>query len=304
MELRHLRYFVVAAEEENFNRAAERLRVAQPALSRRIHDLEEKLGVALFERRQKRVYLTSIGRAYYEDIRRILQDLDRAGAKSRRMARGEAGTLSLGVNHTVLRVECVAKAVQMFHARHPDVDLQLDPMKLPHLLDTILEGHVDAAFLYTRPPDNPLIDHLRVSEDEFVLAMPARHPLASRDRIHLADLREEPFLWLKRENAPTIYDRLIAACAEASFSPAIVQHITSESTRLHLVAAGMGVAFVTSSFQSYAPEAVATRKVEDLSVKLVLDFAWRRDNRSPLLDRFLEILKSTLDSHQRTSAGA
>lgn len=292
MELRHLRYFLVAAEEENFNRAAERLRIAQPALSRRIHDLEQELGVPLFERRQKRVRLTSIGRAYYEDVRRIVLDLDRAGARSRRMARGEAGTLSLGVNHTVLRIGIVSSAVQAFYANHPDVELRLDPLKRPHLVDAVLEGHVDAAFLFTRPPDSPLLEHIEISRDEFVLALPKAHPLAARKEVRLADLSGEDFLWLKRENAPTIYDQLVAACAAGSLAPRIVQHITSESTRLHLVSAGMGVTFVTSSFRDYAPDTVMTRTVADFNVPLHLDLAWRRDNRSLLLDHFIDIMKS------------
>lgn len=291
MELRHLRYFIVAAEEENFNRAAERLHLAQPALSRRIHDLEAEMGVLLFERGKQRVRLSTVGRAFFDDIRRVLKDLERACAKSRRMSRGETGVLSLGLNHTVLRHAIASRAVQEFHAKYPDVEVKMDAGKHRYLVDAILDGQVDAAFLYTRPIDDPVFDYVEVVRDAFLLALPKLHPLASRPEIRLADLREEDFLWMKRENAPSRWDQMIAACEAGGLTPRIVQQVTSESSRLHLVAAGMGVTFVTTGFQNYLSESVAIRRVVDFNVTMTLELAWRRDNLSPLLEGFIEIVK-------------
>ena len=296
MELRHLRYFAVAAEEENFHRAAERLHVTQSALSRRIHDLEVELGVQLFDRSQKRVRLSSVGRAYYEDTTRILKEIEQANARSRRVAKGEVGVLSLALNDTVVRHTIVSKAFHAFRSDYCDVELKLDPMPWPSLVEALAAGSVDAAFTFTRPADSPLFDYIQIATDEFLLALPSTHPLARKPELRLADLTEEPFLWQPREPMPFVYDRLIAACQAGGLTPRIVQHLMSESARLHLVSVGMGFTFVTSSFRNYSVENVLTRPLADLSVPLTLELAWRRDHRPLILDNFIRILKALTDA--------
>jgi DNA-binding transcriptional LysR family regulator len=292
MELRHLRYFVAAAEEENFHRAAERLHVTQSALSRRIRDLEVELGVDLFDRSQKRVRLSSVGRAYLEDAVRILKDIEAANSRGRRIARGELGTLSFALNDTVVRHDIVSKAFHSFRLGFPNVELKLDPTPWPSLVAALTGGNVDAAFLYSRPADSPLFDHIAIATDEFLLALPSSHPLADKPEIRLRDLREQNFLWMTREPAPDNHDRLISACQAGGLTPRIVQYLMSESARLHLVSAGMGITFITSSFRNYSVENVVTRKLADFSMALTLELAWRRDNRSLTLSHFVELMKS------------
>ena len=291
MELRHLRYFAVAAEEENFHRAAERLHVTQSALSRRIHDLEVELGVELFERSQKRVRLSAVGRAYFQDIERVLEEIESAGARSRRVAKGELGVLAIALNDTVVRHGVVSKAFHAFRSRYPEVELKLDPMSTRSLADALADRQVDAAFLYTRPMESPLFDSIPITRDGYVVALPSSHPLARRAELRLADLAPEPFLWMPRDPAPDIHDRLIGACQAGGLTPNIVQHLMSEAARLHLVSAGMGCTFVTSSFRNYSVENVVTRPVVDLSVEIALEFAWRRNDRSPVIAHFIGILQ-------------
>src|SRR6185369_11515554 len=236
MELRHIRYFVAAAEEENFHRAAERLCVVTPALSRRIHDLEDELGVQLFERQQKRVKLSPMGRVFLEQARRILAEVDRAMAQMRLMGAGEAGSLHIGLNETVVRHALVTSAFREFRTQYPGVELKLGPIPSSKLVEAVLSGHVDAAFIYTRPPEGP-VDYLRIETDDFFLALPSTHPLAARAELRLADLKDEKFLWMERESAPGVYDRMIAACQAGGLTPNIVQQVLSENTRLHLVSA-------------------------------------------------------------------
>jgi DNA-binding transcriptional LysR family regulator len=296
MELRHLRYFAVAAEEENFHRAAERLHVTQSALSRRIHDLEVELGVQLFDRGQKRVRLSAVGRAYYDDTTRILKDIESANARSRRVAKGELGVLTLALNDTVVRHTIVSQAFHAFRSAYRDVELKLDPTPWASLVDALTSGNVDAAFLYTRPADSPLFDYIPIATDEFLLALPSSHPLAQRAELRLADLSGEPFLWQPREPMPYIHDRLIAACQAGGLTPRIVQHLMSESARLHLVSVGMGFTFVTSSFRNYSVENVVTRPLADLSLPLTLELCWRRDNRPLILDNFIQTLKALTEA--------
>jgi DNA-binding transcriptional LysR family regulator len=295
MELRHLRYFTIAAEEENFHRAAERLHVTQSALSRRIHDLEVELGVQLFDRSQKRVRLSPVGRAYYEDTTRILKDIEQANARSRRVAKGELGVLSLALNDTVVRHTVVSKAFHAFRSAYPGVELKLDPMPWPSIVDSLTTMSVDAAFTYTRPADNPLFEYIAIATDDFLLALPASHPLAKKADLRLADLTEVPFLWQPREPMPYVHDRLIAACQAGGLTPRIVQHLMSESARLHLVSVGMGFTFVTSSFSNYSVENVVTRGLADFSLPLTLELTWRRDNRPLILDHFIRILEALIE---------
>ena len=303
MHMRHLRYFVVAAEEENFNRAAERLNLAQPALSRRIRGLENELGIELFERRQKRVHLSTAGKAFFEDAQQILLDVERAAARVRRIARREGGILSIGVNDSALRHDIIAKALRDFHTNFAEVEMRIGPTAPAPLLEAVLSGSVDAAFIYTRPPDSLELSFTEVADDHFVLALPAEHPAARKPRISLSDLKGEEFLWLPRESAPQIYDRLMDACAAGGLVPRLGQSILSESSRLHLVAEGMGLTFVTSAFEGFLPESVITRHVDDFSVALTLELVWRHDNTSPALHDFRKTLHQVASRSGRGSSG-
>lgn len=289
MELRHLRYFVAAAEEENFHRASERLHVTQPALSRRIRDLEAELDVALFERKQRRVTLTDAGRAYFEDAKHTLQMLDQAADRARRVAQGESGNLSIGINDSVVRHPIVPRALQTFAERFRDVGLKLDSRVRPSMVEAVVQGHLDAAFLYSRPATDPALEHVAIASDRYLIALPSKHPLAERSDLRLANLQGEDFLWLRRETAPSLHDEVIAACRAGGLTPRITQHVTSEGTRLQLVAAGMGLTFVTSSWHEEMP-GVVIRPIIDFDATLHLDLAWRRDKETPVLRRFVEVV--------------
>lgn len=294
MHMRHLRYFVVAAEEENFNRAAERLSVAQSALSRRMHDLETALGVTLFERSKKRVRLSNAGQALLEDARQILLDLTRAAARCRRIGRAESNVLRMGINDSALRHELLSRVFRDFHLLYPAIDLQIGPTAPISLLDAVTAGSVDGAFIYTRPQGDPTYAALKVDRDRLVLAMPADHPLAEAESIRLHDLRHEEFLWLPRDRAPGIYDSMIDACRAGGLSPRISHSILSETSRLHLVSEGMGVTFVTEAFSTFLPGRVTMRPVDDFSINLVLELVWRRDNRSEILRDFVSTVQESI----------
>lgn len=289
MELRHLRYFVAAAEEQNFHRAAERLHVAQPALSRRVRDLEIELGLDLFERRLKRVYLSPAGRSYLEDVRQVLKEIDDAAIKSRRIAQGDAGVLNLGFPETVVRHAMVARSFRQFRASFPDVELNLNPLTPALSLEGVRQGGVDAAFVFNRPVGDAEIAHLSISTEKWMLAMPSSHPLAGQGRLRLIDLANEPFIWSRRELAPPLYDSLIAGCQTGGLSPNIIQYTVNESTKLHLVAAGMGISFVMSLAQ-YQSSDVVIREVDDLKSTVHLDLIWRAHDGSPPVRRFVELI--------------
>ena len=289
MELRHLRYFVAAAEEENFHRAAIRLHIAQPALSRRIRDLEYELKVQLFERDRKRVRLSAAGRSYLTDARRMLERMELAGRRALGIANGEVGTLTIGLRDTHMRNAVVAQAISTFIAKHQEIELKLDPETHHVVADALLNGTVDAAFLYSRPRDNPVIEYVEISKERFAVALASGHPLARRRTLSLADLKNERLLWIHRDLAPAIFDKVIASCESSGFTPKIVHYGANEITRLHLVGVGMGITFVHASVVNRWP-GVAIRPLTDLDVPMSLDLAWHRNKRSPSLDRLIEVV--------------
>lgn len=300
VHLRHLRYFVVAAEEENFNRAAERLNIAQPALSRRIRDLEEAIGVTLFTREHKRVQLTEAGRTLLDDIRQILFDFSRAAARCRRVGRSETNELHIGINNSALRHEQLSRAFRDFSVRHPEVNLKVGSTSPTPLFDAIASGVTDGGFIYTRPYNDPAFSSVEVARDRFVIALAADHPLVAKSSIRLRDLRQEKFLWLPRESAPALHDRMLRACEAGGLVPRIDQRILSETTRLHLVSEGLGVTFVTSAFADFRPDHIVLLPVVDFEMDLVLEFVWRSDNPSRFLRLFSDIVRD-IDSTSVTN---
>jgi DNA-binding transcriptional LysR family regulator len=288
MEIRHLRYFVAAAEEENFHRAAERLHIAQPALSRRIRDLEEDLGFDLFERNLKRVHLSLAGRAYLDNVKRALADLHRAGLDSARIAKGQAGLLALGFPESMVRYAGVPRSFREFRTSFPDVELRLNPMDPARGLDALLRGDIDAAFTFNARLDG--LRHLPIGSETWLLALPAIHPLVHKEKLRLADLEGEPFIWTRRELSPVVYDGLIAACRAVGFVPNIIQSAGSESIKQHLVAAGMGLGFMLSTARAPV-EDVVFRAVEDLNAVVRADFVWRHERSSAQLENFISLVR-------------
>jgi DNA-binding transcriptional LysR family regulator len=297
LELRHLRYFLIAAQEENFHRAAKHLCVTPSSLSRRIHDLEVELGVALFERHQRRVYLTPAGRAYLDEVVRLIDMLDAANLRAKRVADGEIGALTLAVNDTVMRHDVVTHALNRFSSRYPSVELRLEPLTGPSLSEALVKRRADAAFLYTRPRDDPSFDFIPVTTDKLLLAMPSSHRLVKKAKLRLAEFKDDAFLWIPRASVPLIYDSLLAACRAGGLTPRITQTLMSESARVQLVSAGMGITFVFSSFTSYVRDKVVLRPVEDLSLTMTLELAWLRGNRSAPLRHFIQTIEAETKNH-------
>src|SRR5260370_29965607 len=163
MELRHLRYFVAIGEEENYRRAAQRLNVAQTALSTQMKDLEAELGFKLFDRLPRGVKLSVAGKLFLEDARRILQQVSEAAARAARVARGQSGTLCIGFTENASWNGVVPDALRIFRQRHPDAELQLHPAGSVDQIEDIRSGRVDAGFVFNMPRNAEELDHLPVA---------------------------------------------------------------------------------------------------------------------------------------------
>jgi DNA-binding transcriptional LysR family regulator len=285
MELRHLRYFVAIAELEHFRRAAEKLRIAQPALTRQIKSLEAELGVQLFDRSSRGVSLSPAGRAFLDDARQILEMTNEAAARARRTALGQAQRLSISFTEPSSSHGVVPEAIRTFRAEQPQVELLLGAMHSLAQLEGLLARRIDAAFLNGVASDKPVIESYEVQAGSMRLALPGGHRLSAAGELRLRDLQDEPLILVSRAYNPWVYDELRANFRSAGLTPRVVQEVDGGSPAvLNLVAAGMGLAIV---HLTRVPAGVTLKPLADLTVSYRLHLAWRRDNCSPALAQFV-----------------
>ena len=291
MELRHLRYFVAVAEQLNVRRAAQRLHVSQPPLSRQIHDLEYELGTKLFQRSKQRLTLTPAGEAFLKEARQILTHAERAVQLAKAASRGEAGQLSVAILAPIGGL-FLPPAIREFRKRFPVVDLTILDLVPQEQLTALLDRRIDLGFV-PLPVVNlvPDLEFEAVREVALVVALPPGHRLAKQHRLSLRNLVREPFVLLNRSSAALLHDWVLNLCREAGFEAQVVKQANSPASILELVSAGFGVALLPSLFQRF-PSEVVFRPLPPETPKLHLALAWHRDNQSPLLQALLEILRA------------
>ncbi|MFV3126508.1 LysR family transcriptional regulator [Niveispirillum sp. KHB5.9] len=291
MELRHLRYFQAVAREEHFGRAAQAIRIAQPALTRQVRDLEEELGVQLFERLPRGVRLSPAGRAFLEDTNAILEKLQRSVARAKSYATGHVGSVQIGFSEIASRHPEIPAKLLQFRLDEPMVELNLLPMSSMNQIDGLRNGTVDVAIVYDiHLSDEHLgvLDSCELGSSDIVLALYEDHPLAQKT-IRLQDLVDERFIFPARKPQPRYFDRLMQACLAHGFSPNIVQETATDSILLSLVAVGMGIGF-TQKTGGVPRQGVVLREVEDLDVSFRLHLAWRKSDPSPAVLRFVSAM--------------
>ena len=294
MELRHLRYFVSVGEEQHFGRAAARLHVAQPAVSRQIQDLEREIGFLLFDRLPRGVRLSAAGKLFLSDARRILQDVDEAKRRAERIALGKAGTLRIGIALALSWHGMVVESFREFRRRQPDAELVLHHLLSIHQVEAVLSGRLDAGFAAAITPWNKDLAHWEFAQDRILLAVPKGHPLTKRGTIHLRDLRDMPFIWFQRSANPTFDDQLMRECARGGLgTPRIVQQATDRDTVLSLVQHRIGIAWMTESIRWQCPRDIVLLPVVDMNVRLPFNLIWKKDNSSPLLQKFVTQVQAT-----------
>ena len=291
MEFRHLRYFVAVAEELHFGRAAKRLRIAQPPLSLQIRRLEEEIGVQLFYRTKRRVLLTDAGRAFLQEARRTLAQMQRGVHVAQQTGRGEMGALSMGfINAAIYSI--LPEILRIFRARFPQVALALHELTTEEQVVDLLEGRVDVGFV--RPPiREDTLNSMVVLREPFVVALPETHPLAEQAEIPLKELADAAFLMATRHHGPSLYDQIIGLCQKAGFTPRVVQEADRMQTIVGLVAAEIGVALVPGSMQHLRRAGVVYRPIMQSDSTLEIAVAWRKEDPSPCLRSLLNVISET-----------
>jgi DNA-binding transcriptional LysR family regulator len=283
VELRHLRYFVALAEELHFGRAAQRLHIVQPALSKQVIALERELGVELLDRTHG-VKLTRAGELFYGEAREIVERADRAVDATRATARGEQGVLRIGF--VAPAMWSVLPVVLRAHRRlYPELTYRLYEAPTPDHLEQLRADALDIGFL--RPPsvDDALVFE-PVWREPFVVALPDDHRLAAEDAIDLADLANDRFVVMPRAN-PMVNDVIVSICLSYGFSPKVVEEGNSPSS-LVMVAMGQCVALVPVSLQDCGVKGITFRPLIRPTPELDLALAYRRGDRSSALGAFLD----------------
>jgi DNA-binding transcriptional LysR family regulator len=292
MEIRHLRYFLAVADHGSVAEAARQLHIAQPALSRQIKDIEEELGADLFRRSAKGAELTAVGVQFALDARRLVADMEAAKERAIRVARGQGGTLRIGVSPIYSWHPTILSLVHDFRQTHPDVTIRIEPALAAKQLDAIAEGKLDAGFMGWRDESDPRFEALHLFDCTLRLAIPQHGPFAFSVPTHLADLKDKPCIWFDRENAPAYYDFLIRQCQMAGFLPKIAQFGGDVTTILGMVAAGMGYSIVPDTSIHGCPSSVLLAPHPELTLSYPVEFVWRHDPENTALDQFIENVRA------------
>lgn len=298
MEVRQIQYFVAIAELEHFGRASQRLRIAQPALSRQMKLLETELRVSLFERLPRGVRLTPAGHVFLEHSRALVHQLNQAAEAARAAAEGQRGTLRLGFIEAVAWHGLIPDALRQFRAAHPDVDLSLAALPTALQLAMLRREERDAALVYN-VPDTEDLTVIPVDRHEIVLAVPFDSPLADRETLNVADLKNQPMIGFMRKSSPKFFDEVHQRFRQKGVTPRYLAELESDTEMLALVSAGTGIALTNSSQRHRPPAGVRFVRVQDLDVWLELCLVHRKDEVSPTLRRFIDILVA-LSAHKRT----
>lgn len=291
MDLRQFRYFVAVAEELHFTRAAARLNIGQPPLSLQIQAIERELGVTLLKRTRRNVELTPAGQLFLQEARLALMQAERAVQTVTRAAKGEMGTLRMSFITSAPLVNVFTSAVRAFRISSPDVHLELRSRPSVKIIDDVLLGTVDLGF--TRPSISTNLPTsltvIPIYEDNLMAVLPIDHPLnATSGSLSIGELKNELFVLRPRGSGTGFYEQIFDICAEAGFSPQIVQEAVEATTTLGLVAAGVGITIAPAALRSINVHDVVWREMTDANVKSRIHLIYSKDNTNPIRERFVE----------------
>ena len=298
MKLHSFHYFVAVAEELHFGKAAARLQITQPALSRQIHRLETELGIKLLLRTKRTVELTEAGIVFLGEIRKALQQVDVAVRVAQRVARGEVGSLRIGFTpssmHTVL-----PEILRHFRDRYPDVKLTMTEICTLDQVNGLRAETIDLGFLHP-PIDDSFLKLYPLHGERLLVVLPHTHVLAKQQEIPLKSLATESFILHPRHEGPILYDQILRLCSQAGFEPRVVYEDNQHQTRVGLVVAGMGITFVPESLKKAGLTGVSYCTLTDESLELQLAVAWRSQQVSPVVQRFLTVVEQITPSSDPT----
>jgi DNA-binding transcriptional LysR family regulator len=288
MELRHFRYVLAVAETLHFGRAAARLNMRQPPLSQQIRQLEDELGVRLFDRSRRQVQLTPAGEMFVQDARMVVAQAGHAGRVGERLRQGEMGQLVVGIAGPA-DADYFIEIMRLFMQRHPQVRVVVRNMSTAEQLQALVEERLHVGFV-TPPADHPDLRFDTVLHKPIVLAVPRDHPLAARPRVPLTAVASESLILFPRTMAPGFFDAIASACQAAGFGLHVRHEVDNLQSAYGLVAAGLGVSFVPDGLQGEPPKGVVLRPLAPQLPRIDCEIAlaYRREPGCNLVGLYVE----------------
>jgi DNA-binding transcriptional LysR family regulator len=297
MELRRFKYMAVLAEELHFGRAAERLGIAQPALTQQIQKLERDLGVQLFQRTKRSVRLTVAGRVTLDEAIRTLQQADRTALVARQAGRGQLGHIEIGFVGSAVFSGVLSKAIFHFREANPMVELRLNELGILQQLSDVGSGRLDLGIVRLPVKSLPLdVGISTLFRESIILAVPAQHPLARRKQIALDVLRDEPFVAVQIQEGVGFNAQVAELCAMGGLSPKVTQRAGQFVTLAGMVAGGLGVAFVPDSLRHLQIPDVVYRPLAEIAQQSELAVVFRKSERAPAAVAFLDHIRKSVRS--------
>lgn len=291
MELRHLRYFVAVAEDLSFTKAAAKLHLAQPSLTRQIHNLEEELGVRLLNRSKSQVTLTQEGRSFLTDARRILALATESVLAVQRLSRGEVGQLNISYLSN-FDFELLPETLKAFRFSFPHVALNLFDMTPAEQLRALEARKIDVGFVGLPPPETATaIRWESIAQQRTVVVLPAKHPLTRKRQLKLSELENLFFVGMSEKTHPGFREWLNRTCQVAGFTPRVLQDAELDAALMTFVAEGLGVTLAREHLKRLPHPGVAFRPLTP-ALKSDYCIAWNRSNDSQALQQFIEIIRN------------
>jgi DNA-binding transcriptional LysR family regulator len=287
MELRHLRYFVAVAEEENISRAALKLRVSQPGLSRQVRDLEDEIGFQLFERSAKSIKLTAAGKTFMTEARAVLQRADDALKKARAVAHGGNSQIHVGYAPS-LTVQILPQILRAFQGEFPHVRVTLHDLSSEEIMVQLGEKKLHLA-LTARPPEKMLrgLSFIELARYSFCVAVAPWHPLAKSRVLVLSQVAREPLIGLARKDYPDYYDDMVRLFAAVGHKPRIAEEHEGGSSLVAAIEAGRGIALVPSSLTCVVGERLKLIPLNPALPPILVGAIWLKKNGSALVNKFI-----------------
>lgn len=297
MELRHLKYFVAVAEELHFGRAAAKVQITQPVISEQIRRLEQELGVKLFFRTKRTVELTEPGKIFFSEAQEILERVEKAVCALQKADRGELGSLTIGYTGPALYT-ILPKIIKAFQNSYPQVELILKEICTDEQVEAFNTGNIEVGFLH--PPVDSDFEFISIMKEKMILALPEDNSLATLTPVPIEKLSNQSFILFPQKVGPVLYSRIFTMCQQAGFIPKVVQEVTPQPTMIGLVAAGIGVSFVSQSLQNINLPGVVYRELDVSTPELELSAAWKTEKISPVLQAFLKIVQKMVLSQNKS----
>lgn len=289
MELRHFLYFIAVAEELHFGRAAARLQMTQPPLSKQIQQFEEEIGVPLFKRNKRHVELTTAGQLFLPEARQIIAQVNQAVDTAQRADRGEFGRLVIGFVGSAT-YDILPQIIREYRRKFPHVSIRLHELSTPDQVNALIGARIDVGLLHP-PVSSSFIDSIPIKRGFAALSLPKNHPLAKKEHIYIDDLQDIPFILVSRDIWPGLYDEFLSLFQSVGFTPRIVQEATEYQMVVGLVSAGIGIGVVPATAEKLFNLEVVYRQIDNYPLTAILSLAYLKKNTNPALKQFVSLTK-------------